>query len=297
MAPRSPTFAQAFASDRSDTGSFAVFGPGLVGSYLGAAGGARVAFPGPSALIRCGAAELPNGLRRWDPRLVTFTSDQPLPVLVCSRVHRTPWDALPANALATQNGLGQPRSVAVCFFAIDRGADDVLRAVGPHPRMVLAPPSERWEPVLTAWADAGITIDVRDDVAPAQWEKAILNATVGPLCLATGLSMGEVWGDARLRCLVLDATREGGAIARAEGVAMADGLEERAAEFFGLVGQHRPSVLADSGELPHILGYLLAAAVARGVEARALASITRMVAERDADAQTKDAVSVAHGRP
>ncbi len=30
-------------------------------------------------------------------------------------------------------------------------------------------------------------------------EKAFLNATVGPLCLATGLGMGAVWRDAGLR--------------------------------------------------------------------------------------------------
>jgi ketopantoate reductase len=94
--------------------------------------------------------------------------------------------------------------------------------------------------------------------------------------------MGEVWADESLRALTVAATREGVAIAAAAGVAIAPGAIDRACEFFGQVGAHRPSVLRDDGELPHVLGHILAAARRHGVSAPALGSIQERVSRRAA---------------
>jgi hypothetical protein len=225
-------------------------GPGLVGSYLGAAAGIAVAVPGPSGRIRAGRVRLPAGESRFAPTLVPLTAVRG-PVLVACRAHRTPWAQLPGEVLAAQNGLGHTVPVAVCFLAVDE-ADGVIAATGPTPRIVLAR-DPRWAGLAAAWRGAGLTVDEVADVRPAQWEKCILNATVGPLCLATGLRMGAVWREPELRRLVLAATQEGIAAAAAAGVVLADGLVERATVFFAGVGDHRPSVLADPGELPWIL--------------------------------------------
>jgi 2-dehydropantoate 2-reductase len=247
--------------------AFLVFGAGLVGSYLGAAGGAAWARRrhGP---VRA-AVRLPAGLRTWAP---AAAAPAHAPVLIATRIHQTPWDGLPADALAAQNGIGQPGAVAVCFLALDRAADGTIASVVP-PRIVVGPLAPAWSPVLAAWRDAGLAVEQVADPAPAQWEKTILNASVGPLCLGTGLGMGAVWADPGLRALVLAATAEGARIAAAAGVAIAPGLEARAAAFFDRAGAHRPSVLADPGELPWILGALLARAAALGVAAPALAAI------------------------
>jgi ketopantoate reductase len=148
--------------------------------------------------------------------------------------------------------------------------------------------------VAAAWRAAGITVEEVADIRPAQWEKTILNATVGPLCLALAAPgaasgngrhgpgdqslMAAVWSNPRLRGLCLEATREGGRIAAAAGIAIAPGLAERAESFFAAVGAHRPSVLRDPGELPWVLGHLRAAAAAAGVPIPALDAIAAQVA-------------------
>ncbi len=239
-----------------------VFGPGLVGSFLGAAAGSALAIAGPSGAVRAHSIALAGQRIAWQPRLVRLeevTSELAagLPLLVAARVHQTPWELLPAAARAAQNGLGQPRAVVTCFFAVDRAADGVLSATGPAPRVVVSTADGGWAAVFAAWQARGLSVEECADPRPAQWEKTVLNATVGPLCLATGLSMGAVWADLPLRRLVLDATAEGDELARSCGVASTPGMVERAQTFFAQVGAHRPSLLSDPGELPWVLGSLL----------------------------------------
>lgn len=254
-----------------------VFGPGLVGCFLGAAAGAPWTVVTAGGRPRATLVRLADGVRRWTPQVV----DAPragAPLLVTTRVHQTPWSALPADALAAQNGLGQPRPVATCVFAVDLDDDGVLHATGPVPRVVVGPLPEIWRPVLSAWEAAGIRVERVADARPAQWEKAVLNATVGPLCLATGRTMAAVWSDPRLRQLTVDATVEGEALGRAAGLPIADGMVARATAFFAAVGDHRPSVVRDPGELPWVLGALLCRADECRLPVPALRRIAALVA-------------------
>jgi ketopantoate reductase len=203
-----------------------------------------------------------------------------LPLLVATRVHRTPWADLPGEVLAAQNGLGQPRPVATCRFAVDLDDDGVLHATGPRPHVIVGPLAACWVPVLQAWEDAGIVVERVADARGAQWEKAVLNATVGPLCLSSGLTMAAVWDDPALRRLTLDATAEGEALGLAAGLPLAPGMVARATAFFAEVGDHHPSVVRDAGELPWVLGALLASADAQRMAVPALARIAALVAQR-----------------
>ena len=231
----------------------AIFGPGLVGSFLGAAAQAPLAISRQPHLARW--VELPHGRVHWQPRRQALSSTS-LPLLITTRFHHTPWAELPGEALAAQNGLGQPRPVAVCFLALDHGEDGVIRCLS-APRVVVAQPlAHTWGAVFAAWRSAGINVELVADSAPAQWEKAILNATVGPLCLATGLSLAEVWTQPALRTLILAATDEGERIALDQQITIVPGLSARAADFFARIAGHRPSVVADPGELPQVLGFL-----------------------------------------
>ncbi len=252
----------------------AVFGPGLVGTYLGAAAGALEAVPGPSGRCAAEVVRFAVGERSWQPRLVAQTN---LPLLVTTRCHQTPWVDLPTDVLVVQNGLGQPRPVATAFMALDV-VDGVLLAVGPPPRLVLPRLAAHWQPVLRAWRDAGLVIEEVTDPHPAQWEKAILNATVGPLTLTRqgpAATMAAVWADPLARALVLAATEEGVAIARAAGIALDDRVVTRASAFFSAIGTHLPSCRRDPGELPLIHGPLLAAAARHGIPAPVLSAIAR----------------------
>lgn len=265
-----------------------VLGPGLVGSFLGAAADAERCIPRPGdrrPLVRRVRLPAAATVLTWRPQPATLAGlDAEARLLVATGIPDTPWDALPARALAAQNGLGQPRAVVTCFLALDVGADGAVRHAGPPPRLVLADPGPAWAGTIAAWRAAGLLVEVVDDPRPAQWEKAILNATVGPLCLATGLGMGEVWADPVLRTLTQEATDEGIAIARANGIPLDPGLAGRAAGFFARVGDHRPSLLRHAGELPWVLGHLLRAARRAGVASPALARIDGLVTARAAPA-------------
>ena len=258
-----------------------VFGPGLVGCFLGAAAGAPWVIAGSSGRPRANLVRLGDRIVQWTPQVLAKPTTE-LPLLVATRVHRTPWASLPAEVLAAQNGLGQPRPVATCMFAVDLDADGVLHVTGPRPRVVVGPLSSAWYPVLGAWEAAGILVERLADPRGAQWEKAVLNATVGPLCLATGRTMAAVWDDPVLRQLTLDATAEGEALGRDAGLPLTPGMVGRATAFFAAVGDHHPSVMRDAGELPWVLGALLCRADECGQPIPALRRIAALVANRAA---------------
>lgn len=255
-----------------------VFGPGLVGCFLGAAAGAPWVVAGTSGRPRATRVRLDGRVATWSPQVLP-TPRAGLPLLIATRIHRTPWDILPAEALAAQNGLGQPRPVATCIFAVDLDEYGVLHATGPRPRVVVGPLSPAWTPVLRAWETAGILVEQVADPRGAQWEKAVLNATVGPLCLATGRTMAAVWQDPELRRLTIEATGEGEALGRIAGLPVAAGMTDRAIAFFAAVGDHQPSVVRDPGELPWVLGALLCRADEYRQAVPALRRIASLVAE------------------
>lgn len=262
--------------------TLAIIGPGLVGSFLGAAAGATHVVVGPSGAVRANRVLLNGRVQEWKPqRLTAFAlRDRSGPVLVATRVPDTPWTITPASALLAQNGLGQRMPVITCFFGLDVDAHGVLKPSGPPPRIVLARPPKEWDGVLQAWSKAGIAVDICADARPAQWEKTILNATVGPLCLATGMSMAEVWNTPSLNTLTLDAIDEGAAIAASCGVTCEPNMRQRAREFFSLMGSHRPSLLSKANELACTLGYLLDRARVRALSCPSLDCIQRMAAAR-----------------
>lgn len=251
--------------------TWTVLGAGYVGSFLGALGGAGLVLTrGPRRVEE--QVLLPDGRQRtWRPQVGHQAGT---PCLIACRCHQSPWENLPAGpVLAAQNGLGQPVPVAVCFMAISRTSDGVLSSRGPEPRVVVSSLHSLWRPVVSAWREAGLVVEEVPDVTPHQWEKAILNATVGPLCLITSRTVAEVWSDPELRQLVMMATTEGAQIAAGEGVVIPAGIEARASHFFARMGTHQPSVLRGAGELPWIIGRLLAAAERQRLPVPALSTI------------------------
>ncbi len=259
-----------------------VIGPGLVGCFLGAAGGFTTAMCGSSGSPISEQIQMPSGeRRRWRPALVQEAAEGPL--LVACRACDTPLERMwhpGCSPLLAQNGLGQRLPTVACFMALDRDGDGVLHATGPQPRLVLTDPGPAWAPILKAWRGAGIAVEIVADAGPARWEKCILNATVGPLCLALDLGMAAVWADAQWRAVVLAVTAEGEAIAAAAGIALSPGLGERAASFFAAAGNHRPSCLRDPRELTWVLDPLLSAARQHALAAPALGRIAELVGAR-----------------
>jgi hypothetical protein len=263
-APASPTAA---------TAAGCVVGPGLVGSYLGALGGLEAVVCGPSGGLAARMVRSPNGgMALWRPRQVApsvrLVADRK-PLLVATRSHQTPaWLRPATTALAAQNGLGDTLPVVVCYLAITRDRTGMLRHLGADgcpPRVVVGPVDPVWQPVLAAWRRAGIDVEQTTDIASHRWQKAILNATVGPLCLVHGGDMARIWRDPALQSLVRSATAEGAALAAAQGYACASSLPSLAERFFAAVGPHRPSLLRDPGELDDLLPLILRRAAGLGI--------------------------------
>lgn len=251
-----------------------IIGPGLVGSYLGIAAHAATVVVGPSGQILASRARFPQGEGTWNPSPIRLHDvPQTTPSVVATRWNHTPWATLAEHALVAQNGLEQPRAVAVCFLALDQEPNGTIAHRGPQPRIVVPDGSFAWQSVYQAWRDVGIQVDVVGDTQPAQWEKAILNATVGPLCVAHRITMRAVWQHCEFRPLVESATREGLLIAQAAGVTLDQGAFDRAVDFFNCAGDHIPSVRKDPGELPAILGPLLRTATKHHLEIPALRRI------------------------
>lgn len=226
-----------------------IVGPGLVGSYLGAACGAETYLEGHRPRAR--EILLPTGPVTWEPRPIGCLQ-QGVPTIVCSRLHQTNWSMLPQASLAAQNGVETHIPTMACFMAVDMEPDGLLRAVGPRARLVIPPCDEAFRPVIEAWRSSNLIIEECADCMAPRWEKLILNLTVGPLALATGWSMTRIWADRPLRALVLQATDEAVALCRADGIDCDPHLADTASGFFAKVGDHQPSVCRDPGELPYI---------------------------------------------
>ncbi len=236
--------------------SVCVYGPGMVGSFLGALAGAERVVCGPSGRIRASTAQIQDRRYTWSPQSCVVPDPNDL-LLICTRVHTSVPIAEEASSLFVHNGLHDKQMAALCFFAVDV-CEERVRLTGSQNRIVLPTLPEQWAPVIQAWQQAGLHVEQVANTQTAMWEKLILNATVGPLCLATGLSMSAVWES--YQADVMAATAEGLRIAETHDVICDQHLLHRASTFFSDVGAHVPSVVRNHGEIDATLGALLRAA-------------------------------------
>lgn len=189
-------------------------------------------------------------------------------------------DCRPATSLCK----GSSRVLRVCnglpdwhqgiaTLAVDKAAGDGhLRLLSPAPRLDLPRLDPVWAPVINRWRTAGLTVVQHNDLAPWRWGKAILNASLGPLCLATGQDMRSIWASPN-RSLVRSAVTEGAQIAQRSGVHLPASFARRAFRFFAGVGPHRPTCCAHPDEIETYLDPLLQTADRYAIAAPALRRI------------------------
>ena len=173
------------------------------------------------------------------------------------RVHHAPtrieMDEKPAEALAAK----PDASIAVAADLVARGEGDALVSAGNTGASVLAC-ARRW-PMLDGVRRAALAA-----VYPTELRRGEKD---DPFSLI--LDVGAT----------IDATAECEALGRAAGLPLADGMVARATAFFAAVGDHRPSVVRDPGELPWVLGALLCRADELRQPTPALARIAALVAQ------------------
>lgn len=130
-------------------------------------------------------------------------------------------------ALTLQNGLGNLETLSEilgserCALGVTTAGATLVgpgsvRAGGTGPTYVVRHP--RLEPYLPILGQAGLAIEVEDDVESLLWGKLVVNTGINPLTALLRVRNGELLSDEHARALMGDAARETAAVAAGLGV-------------------------------------------------------------------------------
>lgn len=115
-------------------------------------------------------------------------------------------------------------------------------------RLVLGEPSgretERLARLDRALRAAGLEISLSADIRGAIWHKLWGNLAFNPISALTGASVGDIAGDPGTRAVARAMMVEAEAVARALGVELPGGVDDRI-EFAASLGAHKTSMLQD----------------------------------------------------
>lgn len=261
---------------------FAIVGSGAVGGYYGARlahSGQRVSFLARGAhlhAIRDHGLQIKSPLgdfvvhaeaeqesRRIGPvdvvlyAVKTYDNDTALPMLDALMGERT-------LVLTLQNGVDSPDAIAdrigedrvvagPTYIATAVTAPGVIEQTGTHRRIVFGeifgnPPrlSNRVLALRDVMAEADIQAEAVADARTAMWEKFSYLAPFAGFSGASRLPLGPLWKDEYTRVQLQAAVGEVLAVARAEGVDIPPGMEERMKAYAdALPGNMRASLLID----------------------------------------------------
>lgn len=187
----------------------------------------------------------------------TYDNQTALPLLM-------PMLSADTSVLTVQNGVdsandvagiaGEPRTLGgTTYIATALEAPGLIVQTGTHRRIVfgevfgeLPRASDRVTRIHEAFAGADIqSVPVGDGRVPI-WEKFVFLASLAGFTGAARLPIGPVWADPFTRAQFLAASREIEALARAEGVPVADDVVDRMIPYIDAIpGSMRSSLLID----------------------------------------------------
>ena len=164
-----------------------------------------------------------------------------------------------AAVVSLQNGLGNEEVIAELVPRVIRGsiitagaviAPGVVRYDAPgdswfgpfEPRPAAMREVERLARLLT---DGGLTTHALADARGPQWTKVVFNSATSPLSALTGLTVGRVCTDPRLRPQVNALIAEALAVCDKAGIALTRHPREAIAEAIEEAYDHQPSMLQD----------------------------------------------------
>lgn len=298
----------------------AIVGSGALGLYYGgrmALAGYDVRFlaRGDLAALRESGATIswPGQKHILHPVRVAATSEEIGPVdLVVIALKATANAELPrllppllgpdTAVVNLQNGLGVDEPVAeiagesrtlgaLCFVCVNRLAPGVAECTLPGYVSLgafTAGADTRVDAAAAVFRAAGVKTQIAPSLLGARWHKLVWNVPFNGLSVAAGgLTTDRILADAALEARVWALMREVQAIARAEGVAIAEEFVRDQVEKTRPMGPYRPSTLIDwqAGrplELEPIWGEPLRRARRHGVPAPELARLRDEIAERSA---------------
>lgn len=293
----------------------AVVGAGAVGGYYGA----KLAFAGQKVSLLARGAHLrairERGLMVWSP-LGDFivrvqAEDDPAAigpvdlVLLATKTYDNA-TALPmlkplvgpsTVVMSLQNGVDSVDEVAAIvgservlggptYVATALSLPGLIEQTGTHRRIVFGEAfgnrshvSERVREIAGVLAAADIQTEAVADARVPLWEKFIYLAPFAAFTGAARLPIGPLWSDPLIREQFLRAVQEVERVARAEGVALADGVLDRVIAYVdALPGTTRSSLLIDLQlgkriELESLAGSVVRRGVAAGIPTPMMAGL------------------------
>ncbi|HEX3526230.1 MAG TPA: 2-dehydropantoate 2-reductase [Thermoanaerobaculia bacterium] len=139
-------------------------------------------------------------------------------------------------------GLTEISAARVAPGVVERRSDFQRIVVGERS----GPPSERAERIVTAFHEAGAEARVSADITADLWRKLAFIASMAAACGLARAPIGPVREAPYGPLLIERAVREVGAVARARGVALAEGMEDKLLSVIaGMPAAMQPSFLLD----------------------------------------------------
>jgi 2-dehydropantoate 2-reductase len=190
-----------------------------------------------------------------------------------------------AEHVASVVGAGRTLG-ATTYIATALEAPGLIVQTGPYRRIVLGEwfgageaVSARVARLSETLAGADIQVEIAADARVPVWEKFIYLAPIGGFAAAARQPAGVIWNDPALRAGFLAGVREVEAVARAEGLRVAEDMIERVTAYMNSVSpEMRPSMLIDltAGkplELEALQGAVVRRGAARGVPTPVMATL------------------------
>ena len=174
--------------------------------------------------------------------------------------------------LSAQNGIDNERELAQ-VFGMDRTLRMVINYAGNmldrstvnvgffNPPNYLAPLDTQGMPIaeqlVTMLNRVGLTTVIPPRLDEHIWKKAILNASLAPVCAIAGKTMQEIMEHRQGRQLVINLIEEALQVAAAEGIHYPTDFMDQCLNYLDMGGGHRPSMLVDlDNEHPTEINYL-----------------------------------------
>jgi len=162
--------------------------------------------------------------------------------------------------ICCQNGLGNQEFLAKAF-----GPDNILRIVVNYaggrvgdgqlwmsffnPPNYIGAVTAAGEPlarqIAEMMSEAGLETQFTPDIKKYEWEKALLNAALSPVCALTRKPMKDMMDFELTEQLVEELLREGIEVAEAAGVTFDEGFFEHAVQYLKKAGYHKTSMHQD----------------------------------------------------
>ena len=92
---------------------------------------------------------------------------------------------------------------------------------------------------------SGLHTEHTDQIVPMVWRKTVMNASMNPVCAATGLTMAQAMGDPMTFSVVDALIKECLAVARANEIHLGWDYYQNAVDYMRNAGNHKPSMLMD----------------------------------------------------